>query len=164
MIKFHTVSDKLTWICKVLKKKLSEWNWKYKSNFVQLGMWRKCQHFSYQKDWSFMTNKTCSSDKWFSLFCPPNNPPKKISGIIVRTRDNPTSAEVATYAPFMLFPSPLPRLVFEQAQAVQKDFNLMMHRVAHDYDFLKDCLARFVSSSVTSSNDLLNLFLPRCGT
>ncbi|KAI0240419.1 Glutathione synthetase [Lamellibrachia satsuma] len=62
-------------------------------------------------------------------------------GIIVRTRDNPTSAEVATYAPFMLFPSPLPRLVFEQAQAVQKDFNLMMHRVAHDYDFLKDCLA-----------------------
>ena len=73
-------------------------------------------------------------------------PVSNFAGIIMRTRESPTSAEVVTYAPFMLFPSPVPRLVFEQARAVQKDFNLMMHHVAHDYDFLRQCLARCVST------------------
>ena len=72
-------------------------------------------------------------------------PCRNVAGVIMRTRESPTSPDVVTYAPFMLFPSPVPRLVFEQAQAVQTDFNLMMHQVAHDYDFLRECLARCVS-------------------
>jgi len=60
----------------------------------------------------------------------------------MRTREKPTSTEVVTYAPFVLLPSPVPRQMFEKAQAVQTDFNVMMHRVAHDYVFLKECLAR----------------------
>lgn len=45
-----------------------------------------------------------------------------------------------TFLPFCLLPSPVPREALEQVKALQEDINLLMHRVAHDYEFLRDCL------------------------
>ncbi|XP_013410748.1 glutathione synthetase-like [Lingula anatina] len=61
-------------------------------------------------------------------------------GITMRTADRPTSSEVTNYAPFLLLPSPFPERLFHQACAVQQDFNLLYHRVAHDHDFLQSTL------------------------
>ncbi|KAI3407379.1 hypothetical protein GPALN_002322 [Globodera pallida] len=40
--------------------------------------------------------------------------------------------------PFALFPSPFPRRLFEEAQAVQKTLQLLYFRVSRDYSFLKE--------------------------
>lgn len=61
-------------------------------------------------------------------------------GVIVRSKESPLSADVVQHAPFTLFPSPVPRHCFQQAVDVQVNFNLLMHRVAHDRDFLADSL------------------------
>ncbi|KAH8008772.1 hypothetical protein HPB51_004162 [Rhipicephalus microplus] len=45
-----------------------------------------------------------------------------------------------TFVPFCLLPSPYPREAFQQVKALQEDINLLIHRVAHDYSFLRDCL------------------------
>ncbi|XP_077513528.1 glutathione synthetase-like isoform X1 [Amblyomma americanum] len=45
-----------------------------------------------------------------------------------------------TFLPFCLLPSPVPREALKQVKALQEDINLLMHRVAHDYEFLRDCL------------------------
>ncbi|KAL1418464.1 hypothetical protein MTO96_005710 [Rhipicephalus appendiculatus] len=45
-----------------------------------------------------------------------------------------------TFVPFCLLPSPYPRKAFQQVKALQEDINLLIHRVAHDYSFLRDCL------------------------
>lgn len=45
-----------------------------------------------------------------------------------------------TFLPFCLLPSPFPREALGQVKALQEDINLLMHRVAHDYEFLRDCL------------------------
>jgi hypothetical protein len=49
-----------------------------------------------------------------------------------------------THAPVTLLPSPVPYALYEQALSVQNDINLLMHNVAHDYDFLKQCLGEYV--------------------
>lgn len=61
-------------------------------------------------------------------------------GILMRTADFPTSSDVVNYAPFALFPSMIPRSIYNEAKQMQTDFNLLMHKVAHDYDFLKESL------------------------
>ena len=48
------------------------------------------------------------------------------------------------FAPFMLFPSPFPRDEFEKAVSLQVVINELMHKVAHDYTFLKDALKHTV--------------------
>lgn len=45
-----------------------------------------------------------------------------------------------TFVPFCLLPSPFPRKAFHYVKALQQDINLLIHRVAHDYEFLRDCL------------------------
>lgn len=61
-------------------------------------------------------------------------------GVIMRRRDGPSSPDHVQHAPFTLFPSSIPRVCFDQAVAVHTDFNLLMHRIAHDRAFLADCL------------------------
>lgn len=63
------------------------------------------------------------------------------NGIIMKSRKVPDSIE---HAPFMLFPTPLPRKLFDQAKAVQKDFNILVHKVSLDHDFLKESLQGLV--------------------
>ena len=46
------------------------------------------------------------------------------------------------YAPITLFPSPLPVPVLEEAKSLQKHYNLLMHRVANDPEFLCQCLKK----------------------
>ncbi|XP_044735967.1 glutathione synthetase-like isoform X1 [Chrysoperla carnea] len=48
--------------------------------------------------------------------------------------------DTLTLAPFILLPSPLPKSEFEKAVAIQPTLNELMHKVAHDYDFLKESL------------------------
>ncbi len=45
---------------------------------------------------------------------------------------------LATTAPVTLFPSPFPRVCFEQAQGVQKTYNELYVAIANDEEFLKD--------------------------
>ncbi|XP_070574343.1 glutathione synthetase-like [Ptychodera flava] len=61
-------------------------------------------------------------------------------GIIMRTREQPNSSEVISYAPHVLFPSPVPKHLFEQALAAQEDFNLLMYGVTQDQEFLETAL------------------------
>lgn len=44
------------------------------------------------------------------------------------------------FAPFVLTPSPFPRKEFENACKIQTVLNLLIHRVALDYEFLKEIL------------------------
>ena len=43
---------------------------------------------------------------------------------------------------FTLLPSPFPRYLFQEAEEVQKDFNVLSHRIAHDFEFLASSLER----------------------
>lgn len=43
---------------------------------------------------------------------------------------------LATTAPVTLFPSPFPRVCFEQAKAIQKDYNQLYASIAQDEGFL----------------------------
>lgn len=61
----------------------------------------------------------------------------------MRTKDNAASPDVVSYAPFTLFPSPVSAAQFKQARDIQQAFNLLYHRVAHDYEFLKAALSRY---------------------
>jgi len=53
------------------------------------------------------------------------------TGNICRSAKNSTSSDAVIHAPFTLFPSPVLRSRFLQACTVQKDMNLLMHRVAN---------------------------------
>lgn len=44
---------------------------------------------------------------------------------------------LATTAPVTLFPSPFPRVCFEQAKGVQKAYNELYASISRDEDFLK---------------------------
>lgn len=67
-----------------------------------------------------------------------------LQGVLMRTKETPNSSELVTYAPFTLFPSPVPRAVFLQALAVQTHFNTMVDKISQDTDFLKEALASTV--------------------
>ena len=45
---------------------------------------------------------------------------------------------LATTAPVTLFPSPFPKVCFNEAQGVQKAYNELYAALAHDEAFLKD--------------------------
>lgn len=49
------------------------------------------------------------------------------------------------FAPFVLTPSLYPRREFDKAIALQTVLNELMHKVAHDNDFLKQTLASTIS-------------------
>ncbi|KAJ7374700.1 hypothetical protein OS493_005043 [Desmophyllum pertusum] len=44
------------------------------------------------------------------------------------------------HAPFTLLPTPFPKRLFTQAKDVQKDFNLLVHQVSQNHEFLKEAL------------------------
>uniref|UniRef100_A0A914H5C6 Glutathione synthase n=1 Tax=Globodera rostochiensis TaxID=31243 RepID=A0A914H5C6_GLORO len=57
--------------------------------------------------------------------------------IKMRTSAHYGRSDVAQFAPFTLFPSPIPRKFYDQAMAVQKAMSLLYFRIACDFDFLK---------------------------
>ncbi|MBN3274664.1 GSHB synthetase, partial [Polyodon spathula] len=71
-----------------------------------------------------------------------------LQGILIRTKEEPNASEVVSYAPFTIFPSPVPRPLFEQAKQVQRDFNLLVDRISQDTDFLEQALASTIEVDV----------------
>ncbi|KAI1000672.1 hypothetical protein K3495_g7524 [Podosphaera aphanis] len=52
--------------------------------------------------------------------------------------------DVALTAPVTLFPSPFPRICFDQARCAQKDFNLLYAYISQDEEFLQTILAEIL--------------------
>ncbi|XP_061592815.1 glutathione synthetase [Cololabis saira] len=67
-----------------------------------------------------------------------------LKGVLMRIQETPNSSELVTYAPFTLFPTPVPRAVFFQAMEVQIHYNTLVDRISRDHDFLRDALASTV--------------------
>ncbi|XP_071151426.1 glutathione synthetase-like isoform X1 [Mytilus edulis] len=67
-----------------------------------------------------------------------------LSGLQMRPAESPSSSDLIHHGPFTLFPSKIPSKLLSQAKEAQKDFNLMMHRVAHDHDFLYQSLKNVI--------------------
>jgi len=63
-------------------------------------------------------------------------------GICMRQRgpNGEFDRDALHFAPFVLFPSPFPREEFHKAIQLQTVLNELMHKVAHDYNFLKESL------------------------
>uniref|UniRef100_A0A674EBQ4 Glutathione synthetase n=1 Tax=Salmo trutta TaxID=8032 RepID=A0A674EBQ4_SALTR len=64
-----------------------------------------------------------------------------LNGVLMRTKETPNSSEVVTYAPFTLFPSPVPEATFHQALAVQTHYNRLVDKISQDSSFLEEALA-----------------------
>jgi len=60
-------------------------------------------------------------------------------GICMRRRDR-FDRDALHFAPFVLFPTPFPRQEYEKAIKLQPILNILYHKIAHDYEFLKNCL------------------------
>lgn len=60
-------------------------------------------------------------------------------GACMRSKTN-FSKDVLQFAPFILTPSPFPRREFKKAIEIQIILNELMHKVSHNYDFLKSTL------------------------
>ncbi|KAL5017552.1 hypothetical protein ScPMuIL_007141 [Solemya velum] len=67
-----------------------------------------------------------------------------LHGIVMRTAELPGSSEVMNHAPFTLFPSIVPQQLFHSILSTQTDFNLLMHKVSHDHEFLCNCLKNVI--------------------
>jgi len=63
-------------------------------------------------------------------------------GLVLRTVEKPDSNAVVTHAPVTLLPSPVPKALYEYAQGIQNNINLLMHRIAVNRDFLWKCLEK----------------------
>ncbi|XP_073326330.1 glutathione synthetase-like [Pagrus major] len=64
----------------------------------------------------------------------------------MRTRETPNSSELVTYAPFTLFPTPVPEAAFLQALAVQTHFNTLVDKISQDPHFLEEALASTIQA------------------
>lgn len=60
-------------------------------------------------------------------------------GMCMRPKQN-FNENILQFAPFILMPSPFPRKEFENACSIQIILNILIHRVAQDYNFLKATL------------------------
>ncbi|XP_026297982.1 glutathione synthetase isoform X2 [Apis mellifera] len=60
-------------------------------------------------------------------------------GMCMRSKQN-FNKNVLQFAPFILMPSPFPRKEFINACQIQVILNMLIHRVAQDYNFLKETL------------------------
>ncbi|MGH0124492.1 UNVERIFIED_CONTAM: hypothetical protein FKN15_077177 [Acipenser sinensis] len=76
-----------------------------------------------------------------------------LQGVLMRTKEEPNASEVVSYAPFTMFPSPVPRPLFEQAKQVQRDFNLLVDRISQDTEFLEQALARHILKVAGKSDE-----------
>ncbi|GAB1597395.1 glutathione synthetase-like [Argonauta hians] len=61
-------------------------------------------------------------------------------GLLMKGKEVASTPSSLVHAPFTLFPSVILRSLLEEAKAVQQDFNLLIHKVAHDYNFLYESL------------------------
>ncbi|KAM7410833.1 hypothetical protein PAMA_021002 [Pampus argenteus] len=64
-----------------------------------------------------------------------------LQGVLMRSKETPNSSELVTYAPFTLFPTPVPKDAFLQALAVQTHYNTLVDKISQDPDFLQEALA-----------------------
>lgn len=62
-------------------------------------------------------------------------------GLTMGAKDSLVGAE---HAPFTLLPSAFLEQLFTKAKDVQQDFNMLVHRVSQDHEFLKTALQRCV--------------------
>ncbi|XP_072099857.1 glutathione synthetase isoform X1 [Mobula birostris] len=69
-----------------------------------------------------------------------------LQGILMRTKEDPASSETICYAPFSLFPSPVPTKLFTQAFEVQQDFNVLVDKISMDSEFLRRALASTIEA------------------
>ncbi|CAK9796535.1 Glutathione synthetase [Anthophora plagiata] len=60
-------------------------------------------------------------------------------GMCMRSKQN-FNKNTLQFAPFLFLPSPFPRREFENACQIQTVLNILIHRVAQDYNFLKETL------------------------
>lgn len=44
--------------------------------------------------------------------------------------------------PFALFPTPIPRVLYEEVVSLQQDFNILVHKASMDHEFIMDALKR----------------------
>uniref|UniRef100_A0A3Q1EHH7 Glutathione synthetase n=1 Tax=Acanthochromis polyacanthus TaxID=80966 RepID=A0A3Q1EHH7_9TELE len=64
-----------------------------------------------------------------------------LHGVLMRAQETPNSSELVSYAPFTLFPTPVPKAVFLQALAVQTHYNTLVDMISQDAEFLQEALA-----------------------
>lgn len=62
-------------------------------------------------------------------------------GLVMGAKDSFFGVE---HAPFTLLPTAFLERLFTKAKDVQKDFNVLVHRVSQDHEFLKTALQRCV--------------------
>lgn len=67
-----------------------------------------------------------------------------LHGVLMRTKEEPNSSELVTYAPFSLFPTPVPKAVFQQALDVQTHYNTLVDKISQNAGFLEEALASTV--------------------
>ncbi|XP_070695227.1 glutathione synthetase-like [Pempheris klunzingeri] len=68
-----------------------------------------------------------------------------LKGVLMRIQETPNSSELVSYAPFTLFPTPVPKAVFQQALAVQTHYNTLVDKISQDPDFLQEALASTIA-------------------
>jgi len=62
-------------------------------------------------------------------------------GVLFRCAQSPKSSSTSVqFAPFSLFPSPIPHDLYKQAVTVQRDFNVLINAVSKDEEFLHETL------------------------
>lgn len=79
-----------------------------------------------------------------------------MNGMCLRSKTN-FDRDVLQFAPFALFPSPFPREEFYNACDIQIILNTLIHKVAYDYDFLKDTLQETIKVDDFTKN-LFNIY------
>ena len=67
-----------------------------------------------------------------------------IQGICMRRKDA-FDRDALHFAPFLLLPSPFPRQEFNRAVQLQTLLNELMHKVAHDDEFLSETLSKTIA-------------------
>ena len=60
-------------------------------------------------------------------------------GVVMRNGDY---KHLINFAPFMLFPTPFPRYLYDEAMSAQKDFQTLFHLASLDHSFIEDSLKR----------------------
>ena len=60
-------------------------------------------------------------------------------GAVTRNADH---KRLMNFVPFMLFPTPFPRYLYDEAMLLQKDFQTLSHLASLDHSFIEDSLKR----------------------
>ncbi|KFD63361.1 hypothetical protein M514_02081, partial [Trichuris suis] len=79
------------------------------------------------------------------------------NGMCIRSSEQPWSSDVVEIMPFTLFPSPVPRKLFNEAMSLQK-MNELYYRVAIDKEFITSCLADIAAADPFIAK-LLDIYL-----